>query len=67
MKDVLTETLRRRSKDETFERTLGKVVRTRKLPFDFYMNTVYAVRKNMKKGETLEKAAEILCSQKTQE
>jgi hypothetical protein len=66
MKNVLTETLRRRRKDETFERTLGKVVRTRKLPFDFYMDVIDAVRKNMKKGETLDKAAEILCSQKTQ-
>ncbi len=66
MMDVLKETLGKRRKDETFERTLGKIVRRRKLPFEFYRNTMDAVREAAGKGETPEKAAEKLCSQKAE-
>ena len=65
MREVLREALGRRRDDETFERTLGKVVRKRQLPFEFYRNTMDAVRTAMKKGETPETAAETLCSRES--
>lgn len=62
MREVLREALDRRRSDETFERTLGKVVRKRKLTFEFYRNTMDAVRSASKKGGTPEEAARALCS-----
>jgi hypothetical protein len=62
MIDILSETLRRRRKDETFERTLGKVLRGRKLPYSTYIGLMSVIRGEMRKGLTADDAARSLCS-----
>ncbi len=61
--DVLSETMERRRKDETFERTLGKVLRRRKLPFSAYIDLMSFLRSEMQKGLTADDAARSLCSE----
>ncbi|MBX8631934.1 MAG: hypothetical protein KIY12_07165 [Thermoplasmata archaeon] len=61
---IIEETLRRRRKDESFERTLGKVLRRRKLSFDEYISIMAVLRERMRHGLNADEAARLLCSEK---
>ncbi len=58
--------LKNRRKDETFERTLGKQIRKKRLSFSDYVEAISMIRERARAGGmSLEEAAFLLISDKT--
>lgn len=61
---AIASALSARRKDETFERTFGKVVRKRHLPFADYIEAMGMIRERSRSDHvTLEEAASLLASE----